>query len=62
MVVDALGQKFYDLGVQETEARLTEELVGFCMDYCQKVSTEALNLVGVPTALEWRRVENVYYP
>ena len=62
VVVDALGQKFYDLGVQETEARLTEELVGFYMDYCQEVSTEALNLVGVPTALEWRRVENVYYP
>ena len=62
VVADALGQKFYDLRVQETEARLTEELAGFCMDYCQKVSIEALNLVKVPTALEWRRVENVYCP
>ena len=48
--------------MQETEARLTKEMVGFCRDYCQEVWTEALNLVGVPAALEWRRAENVYYP
>ena len=62
VAADALGKKFYDLRVQETEACLTEELAGFCKDYCQKVWTEALNLAKVPAVLEWRRGENVYYP
>ena len=57
-----MGQKFYDLGVQETEARLIDELVEVCRDYCLEVWTEALNLARVPVALEWRRAENVYYP
>ena len=58
---DASEQKFYDLEVQKTEACLTEELAKVCRDYCQKVLTKALNLVGVPATSEWRRVENVYY-
>ena len=58
---NASKQKFYDLDVQEIEARLTEELAEVCRDYCQDVWTEALNLAGVPAALEWRRAGNVYY-
>lgn len=58
----AVEQKFYELGVQETEAYLTEELAEVCRDYCQEVWIEALNLARVPVASEWRRVENVYYP
>ena len=49
---DALEQKFYDLGVQETKAHLTEELVEVCREFCQKMWIEALNLVGVPAASE----------
>ena len=56
------GQKFYDLRVLETEARLTDELVGVCRDYCLKVWTEALNVVGVSVDLEWRKIEKIYYP
>lgn len=59
---NALKQKFYDLGVQETETRLTDELVGVCRDYCLEVWTEALNLAGVPATSVWRRAKNVYYP
>jgi len=33
-VVNALEQKFYDLGVQEIKARLTEELAEVCREYC----------------------------
>ena len=36
---DTTGHKFYDLGVQETEARLTNELAGVCRDYCLEVWT-----------------------
>ena len=38
-----------------------EELAKVCKDYCQEVWLEALNLVGVPTTLKWRKVENTYY-
>ena len=59
---DATGQQFYDLGMQEIEAHLTDELVGVCRDYCLEVWIEALNLAGAPATSEWRKVENVYYP
>ena len=62
VAADASEKKFYDLRVQETEARLTKELAEVCRDYYQEVWTEALNLAGVPAALEWRRAENIYYP
>ena len=47
--VNALKQKFYDLGMQETDTRLTEELAEVYRDYCQEVWIKALNLAGVPT-------------
>lgn len=46
-VVEALEQKFYELEVLETEARLTEELAEVFRDYYQKVWIVALNLSGV---------------
>ena len=61
-VLDTSKQKFYHLGVQETEVHLIEELAEVCRDYCQQMWTKALNLAGVPAASEWRRTENVYYP
>ena len=45
---DASEQKFYDLGMQETEAHLNDELAGVCRDYCLEVWTETLNLAEVP--------------
>ena len=60
--VDASEQKFYDLGVKETEVFLTDKLVEDCRDYCLKVWTEALILTRVPVASEWKKAENVYYP
>ena len=62
VVMDATGQKFNDLGVPETEARLTDKLDGVCRDYCLKVWTEALNVVGAPVDSGWSKAENVYYP
>ena len=55
-------QKFYDLRVQETEARLIDELVGVCRDYCLEVWIEALNVAGALANLEWRKIKNIYYP
>nr|POE97558.1 hypothetical protein CFP56_17077 [Quercus suber] len=57
----ALKQASYELGVQETEVRLANELAKVCKDYCKEVWLEALNLAGVPTTSEWREARNVYY-
>ena len=61
-IAKASKQKAYDLRVQETKAHLTKELFGVYRDYCQKVWIEALNLVGVHAASEWRGPQNVYHP
>ena len=45
-------QASYALGVEETQARLTEELVEACRDYCDATWVEALNVAGVPVDLE----------
>ena len=58
----ALEQASYDLGVQETEVRLAKELAEVCRDHLQEVWAEALNLVGIPVAFEWRKAENIHYP
>ena len=60
--VEALKQKSYNLEVQETKARLIEELAEVCKEYCQEVWTEALNLAGVPAASKLRKAKNIYYP
>ena len=60
--VEALKQKSYNLEVQETKARLIEELADVCKEYCQEVWTEALNLAGVPAASKWRKAKNISYP
>lgn len=49
---NASEQKFYDLKVQETEARLIKELAEVCKEYCQEVWIEALNLAEVPATSE----------
>ena len=60
-VVDTTGQKFYDLGVQETEARLNKELAGVCREYCLEVWTGTLNVAEAPTNSKWRKDENLFY-
>ena len=52
----------YQLGVEETEARLTKELLEVCRDYCSITWSQALNAVGVPVDFAWRLPENVFYP
>ena len=52
----------YELGVQETEVRLADELAEVYKDYCKEEWMEALNLAEVPTTSEWRQARNVYYP
>jgi len=60
--VKASKQASYELGVQETEVQLVDELAEVCRDYCKEVWLEALNFVEVPTTSEWREARNVYYP
>ena len=52
----------YQLGTEETEARLTEELPEVCRDYCSISWAQALNVVGVPADSTMRLPENVFYP
>ena len=50
----------YKRGVLETEARLVEEVVEVCRDYCAKTWAEALNRTGVPADSDLRRAENIF--
>ena len=49
------------LDVEETQAKLTEELAEVCKDYYNVTWAEALNLATVPADSEWRQLRNVYY-
>ena len=51
----------YQLGVEETQVRLAEELLELCRDYCTMTWDKALTVVGVPADSVWRLPENVYY-
>ena len=45
--VEVEKQAAYALGVEETHAKLTKELVKVCRDYCDATWDDALNLTGV---------------
>ena len=47
-VVEAEKQVAYTLGMEETQARLTEEFSVVCRDYCDISWGKALDVVGVP--------------
>ena len=49
------------MGVEETEARLTKELVEACREFCSMTWDEALNAAGVPADSPLRRPESVYF-
>ena len=51
----------YQLGVEETEVRLAEELSKVCQDYCDVTWDKALTVAGVPADSVWRLPESVYY-
>ena len=52
----------YKCGVEDTENRLAEEVVGVCRKYCAETWIEVLNSVGVPTDSELRKVEKIFFP
>ena len=52
----------YQLGVEETQVRLTEELLEVCGDYCSVTWDKALSVAGVPTNSVWRLPGSIFYP
>ena len=58
---EAKKQAAYTLGVEETQARLTEELSAGCKDYCDISWGKALDVAGVPVDFDLRRPESIYY-
>ena len=52
----------YQLGTQETEARLSEEIPEVCKDYCSISWAHAHDAVGIPADSALRLPEKVFYP
>ena len=47
-------QVAYTLGIEETQARLTEEFFAVCRDYCDISWGKALDVTGVPVDSDLR--------
>ena len=58
---EAEKQAAYDLGVQETQSRLTEEFSAVARDYCDITWDKALDVAGVPANSVLRQPESIYY-
>ena len=58
---EAKKQAAYTFEVEETQARLTEELSAVCRDYCDISWGKALDVAGVPVGFDLRRPESIYY-
>ena len=58
---EAEKQAAYMLGMEETQARLTEEFFTVCRDYCDIYWGKALDVVRVPVNSGFRRPESIYY-
>ena len=54
-------QVAYTLGVEETQARLIEEVSVVCREYCGISWGKALDAVGVPIGSDFKRPESIYY-
>ena len=54
-------QAVYDLGVQETQSRLTEEFSAVAKDYYDITWGKALDVAGIPADSNLRRPESIYY-
>ena len=60
--IEAVVAASYECGVQDTEARLAEEVVAVCRDYCTESWGVAMDQAGVPTDSELRRAESIFFP
>ena len=60
--VEAEKRASYQLGAEETEARLSEELLEVCRDYCSISWAHALDAAGVPADSALRLPEKVFFP
>ena len=58
---EAEKQAAYTLGVEETQARLTEELSVVCKEYCGISWGKALDATRVPVDSDLRQPKSVYY-
>ena len=56
---EAEKQAAYDLGVQETQSRLTEEFSAVARDYCDITWDKALDAAEVPTDSVLRQPESI---
>ena len=59
--VKAEQQAAYTLGMEETQARLTEEFSAVARDYCDIFWGKALNAAGIPAGSGLRQPESIYY-
>ena len=50
------------LGAEETEARLSEEIPEVCREYCSISWAHALDAAGVPADSALRLPESIFYP
>ena len=60
-LAEAEKQAAYMLGVEETQARLTEEFSAVCRDYCDISWGKALDVARVTTDSDLRLFESIYY-
>ena len=58
---EAEKQAAYDLGVQKTQSRLTEEFSAMAKDYCDITWGKALDATGVPANSILRQPESIFY-
>ena len=52
----------HQLGAEETEARLSEEIPEVCREYCSITWVRALDAAGVPADSAQRQPESIFYP
>ena len=58
--VEAQKQAAYMLGMEETQARLTEEFSAICRDFYDISWGKALDVAGVPMDSGLRLLESIY--
>ena len=59
---EAKKKASYQLGVEETKARLSEELPKVCKDYCSISWAHALDATGISADSALRLPEKVFFP
>ena len=62
LIWEAEKKAAHQLGIQETEARLSEEIPEVCRDYCSISWAHALDATGIPADSALRLPEKVFYP